>query len=115
MTGGMIGLTISFVVIGLILGIYNLYVRKNESNVRYLVSIVYPKDHNIPQATIQELLSKMLNRGLVVLLITFIAGMFYLHYGGNAVVAHVVLIVPVLINAVIFRGKMNRLDQQYKK
>jgi hypothetical protein len=111
------GLAISFIVIAILLGVFLIAIRKDEKNVRYAVSIVYPKDTDVPTSIIQKELVKMLERGLIILVVTFVILMVFFNLfttTGAAIIAHVILIVPIIINALVFRGKMNRLDQEYK-
>lgn len=111
-----LGLAISFIVIALILGIFRIVIKKDEKNVRYAVSIVYPKDVNIPRKIVQGELIKMLSNGLMILVVTFILELIVFQawtFPEVALVAHVILIVPIIIHALIFRRKMNRLDREY--
>jgi len=113
-----LGLTISFIVIFIILAVFLLLIRKDEKNVRYAVSIVYPKDIDIPNSIIQKEMVTMLVRGLIILAVTFVLELIVFHFWTFpevALVAHIILIVPIVINALIFRRKMNRLDREYVK
>ena len=113
---GILSLSISFVVIALILIIFALVVSRNENNVRYVVSIVYPKDHRIPRQQVQKELMKLFTRGIVILLLTFIIGLLIVHFFASIILlAHIILIVPVLICALAFRHRMNHLDREYQK
>lgn len=112
------GIAISFIVIAILLGVFLILIRKDENNVKFAVSIVYPKDVDIPNSIIQAQLVKMLVGGLIILVVTFVLIMIFNQFftsTGMAVIAHVILIVPVLINALVFRQKMNRLDREYTK
>ena len=111
-----LGLAISFIGISIILSVFLILIRKDENNVRYAVSIVYPKDVNIPRKIIQSELVRMLTRGLIILAVTFVLELIIFHFVSfpeAAIVAHIILIVPVLVHALIFRNKMNRLDREY--
>ena len=111
---GYLGLSISFVVILVIVGVCAALVRKDENNVKYLVSIVYPKDHVIPKEIIQTALNQMLNRGLVILVLSFLVGLAFIAFTGNALIPHFILIIPIIINALLFRAKMDQLGKTYK-
>ena len=107
-----LGLAISFIGISIILGVFLILIRKDENNVRFAVSIVYPKDIDIPKNIIQKELVRMLVCGLVILAVTFVLELIVFHFWTFpevALVAHIILIVPIIINALIFRRKMNRL------
>ena len=111
-----LGLAISFIAISIILGVFLILIRKDENNVRYAVSIVYPKDVNIPRKIIQAEMVRMLARGLIILAVTFVLLVIIFHlatFPEVALIAHIILIVPVLVHALIFRFKMNRLDREY--
>ena len=113
---GILSLSISFVVIALILICFAVVVGRNENNVHYVVSIVYPKDHVIPKERIQAELMKLFTRGIVVLVLTFILALILLHFFTSLVLwLHILLIVPVLIFAIMFRHKMDTLDHKYGK
>jgi len=111
---GILSLSISFVVIAVILCFFILLIRKNENNVKYAVSIVYPEDDVVPKQIVQAELLKMLTGGLVILVVTFILGLIFIHFQGNVLIAHILLIIPILIYALIFRRKMNYLDKKYR-
>jgi len=111
-----LGLAISFIGISIILSVFLILIRKDENNVKYAVSIVYPKDVNIPKKIIQAEMVRMLTRGLIILAVTFVLLVIIFHFvtfPEVALIAHIILIVPVLVHALIFRLKMNRLDREY--
>ena len=113
-----LGLAISFIGISIILSVFLILIRKDENNVRYAVSIVYPKDVNIPRKIVQAEMVKMLTRGLIILAVTFVLLLVIFHFitfPEVALIAHIILIVPVLVHALIFRLKMNRLDREFVK
>ena len=111
-----LGLAISFIGISIILSVFLILIRNDENNVRYAVSIVYPKDVNIPRKIVQAEMVRMLTRGLIILAVTFVLLLIIFHFvtfPEVALIAHIILIVPVLAHALIFRLKMNRLDREY--
>jgi len=111
-----LGLAISFIGISIILGFFLILIRKDENNVKYAVSIVYPKDINIPRKIVRAEMVKMLTRGLIILAVTFVLELIIFHFVSfpeAALIAHIILIVPVLVHALIYRFKMNRLDREY--
>ena len=114
---GILSLSISFVVIAIILCVFLFIVKKDENNVRYVVSMIHPRDNVIPKQVIQAGLVRMLTGGLVILALTFIVGLIFIHFftfAHNVLIAHILLIIPILIFALMFRSKLNRLDQEYQ-
>lgn len=114
---GYLSLSISFVVILLILLISNIVINKNKKNVKYLISIIYQKDHMVPDEVILSELNKMFKAGYIFFVIVFAIGLIVLqvnHSKATLIILHILLILPILINALLFRDRMNKLDKKYK-
>lgn len=114
---GILSLSISFVVIALILIIFYVLIRKNENNVRYAITIVYPKDNVIPRHEVQSALLTMFGWGFIVLILTFALGLLLIHLVASVslLLLHIILILPIILIALMFRARMNHLDKKYHK
>jgi len=113
---GYLSLTISFIVILIILIIFHIPIKRDAKNVKLVVTLVYPKDSNIPNNIIQNNLIQMFNRGFVLLIITYLIGLLLIYLFNERliiVLTHIILVIPILVNALFFREKMNELDKKY--